>query len=73
MSPRKQKNKAEYNVVPVYVRGNRQYVNQLKSRAATADMPLSDYLREKLDKAIACEDNSFFDESGKPSNQSGNV
>lgn len=73
MSSRKQKPKVEYNVIPVYVRGNRKYVNNLKSRAATANMPLSDYLREKLDKAIECEDNSLFDSRGNDANQSGNV
>jgi hypothetical protein len=68
-----QKPKSEYNVIPIYVRGDRKYINQLKSRAATADLPLADYVREKLDKAIGCEDNSFFDSRGNDTNQSGNV
>lgn len=68
-----QKPKSDYNVIPVYVRGDRKFVNQLKSRAASADKALADYVREKLDKAIACDDNLFFESDGKDANQSGNV
>ena len=71
MPPKNIKSKSEYNFIPVYVRGDRQYINRLKARAAHADMPLSDYVREKLDIAIACEDNSFFASHGKTDNQSG--
>lgn len=73
MKTPQQKPKSEYNVIPVYVRGDRKFINQLKSRAANADLPLADYVREKLDKAIACDDNSFFESGGNDINQSGNV
>jgi hypothetical protein len=73
MKTPQQKPKSEYNVIPVYVRGDRKFINQLKSRAANADLPLADYVREKLDKAIACEESNFFGQGGNESNQSGNV
>lgn len=73
MTENKQKPKSDYNVVSIYVRGDRKYVNQLKSLAANADKPLADYVREMLDCAIACKDNSFFEQGGKPNNQSGKV
>ena len=72
MSPQNKKAKSEYNVIAVYVRGDRDYVDQLKSRAAIAHMPLSDFIRDSLDKAIACDDSVFFTQSGKDHNQGGN-
>lgn len=73
MKTPQQKPKSEYNVTTLYVRGDRKYINQLKSRAANADLPLADYVREKLDKAIGCEDSSFFGQGGNDPNQSGNA
>ena len=73
MSQSNRKSKSDYNFIPINVRGDRKYLNSLKSRAAHDDKPLADYVREKLDKAIACEDNSYFVDSGNDANQSGNV
>lgn len=71
MSPQNKKQKAEYGVIAVYLRGDRDYVDQLKSRAAIAHKPLSDFIRDNLDKAIACDDSIFFADSGKDRNQGG--
>lgn len=65
MTAPKPKSKSEYNMIPVYVRGDRKYINQLKANAASADMPLADYVREKLDFAIDQEGDIFFESSGK--------
>lgn len=64
MTPDKQKPKSEYNVIAVYVRGDREYIDDLKSKAASAHKPLADFIRDNLDKAIACPHESFFEEGG---------
>lgn len=57
MKPKqKSKTKSEYGVLPLWVRADRMYVNQLKAKAAIADMPLADYIRYQLD--VAKENNS---------------
>lgn len=58
------KSKADYNVISVYVRGDRDYVYELKRRANAARKPLADYIREQLDS-------SFFANTGKPVNHDG--
>lgn len=73
MKPGNRKTKSDYNFIPINVRGDRKYLNNLKSRAADADKPLADYVREKLDKAIACDDNSFFESRGNDTYRDGNV
>lgn len=73
MPPQEQKPKSEYNMMPVYVRGDRKYINRLKSLAANADLPLADYIREKLDKAITCDETNFFGNTGSDLNRTGNV
>lgn len=72
MTSRNQKPKSEYNVTPVYLRGDRRYVNHLKSLAASADITLSDYIRETLDLGIECRDADFLPSRGKDQSQSGN-
>lgn len=71
MNPQNAKSKSDYNIIQVHLRGDRKYVNYLKSRANNADKPLADYLREMIDNAIGCQDNSFFESCGKQDNQSG--
>lgn len=65
------KTKADYNFTPVHIRGDRKYVNALKSQAAQADMSLADYIRECLDYALENETPLFFRSDGTRVNQSG--
>lgn len=73
MTPDSKKSKSDYGFISINVRGDREYVNDLKTRAISEGVPFADYVREKLDCAIACEDNSFFAQGGSPDNQSGKV
>ena len=67
----KQKPKSAYNIIPVFIRGDRKFVDGLKSKAALAGIPLADYVRESLDYAIANIDTSFFVSCGSDKNQKG--
>lgn len=68
----KQEHKSVYNLMPVFIRGDRNYIDTLKAKAALAHMPLADYLRKSADYAIANGDAIFFDESGSDVNRNGN-
>ncbi len=63
-TPKEPKSKADYNLIQVHVRGDSNFVNQMKAEAALANMPLADYLRWKLEQ-------KNFTQRGKKSNQSG--
>lgn len=64
MATPKQEPKSAYSLIPVFIRGDRDYVDTLKSKAAAAHMPLADYLRKSADYAIANEESIFFADRG---------
>lgn len=68
----KQKPKSDYNLIPINIRGDRQFVNRLKSVAARVDMPIADYVREKLENAIGQDESVFFASRGSGDNRNGN-
>lgn len=59
-------------MITLYARGDRNFAQTLKSRAALAGMPLADYVREKLDYAIANDESIFFASRGSDVNRNGN-
>ena len=71
MKTPEKKTKADYNFTPVHIRGDRKYVNSLKSNAAQAGISLADYIRECLDYAQEGHAPSFFFNDGTRVNQSG--
>lgn len=72
MKTPKQKPKTAYNMITLYVRGDRDFANFLKSQAALAGLPLADFMRETIDYAIGNSSSTFFAERGKCINRSGN-
>lgn len=72
MRNQKQEHKSVYNLMPVFIRGDRNYIAILKSKAALAQMPLADYLRKSADYAIANGESIFFDDDGSDKNRNGN-
>lgn len=67
----KQEPKSAYNLIPVFIRGDREFINQLKSKAALAGIPLADFMRESIDYAIANDAESFFASRGTDQNRKG--
>jgi hypothetical protein len=67
-----QRPKSDYNIIPINVRGDKRYVNDLKARAARVNVPLADYARKCLDYAIDNEQSIFFADSGNSGDQNGN-
>ena len=65
------KSKSDYNFTPVTIRGDRKFVNMVKSRAAQAGMPLSDYISECLIYANEQANPLFFMNAGNAADQNG--
>lgn len=72
MTTPKQNPKTAYNMITVYVRGDRDFAKFLKAKAAMAGMPLADFMRETIDYAIGNGDTIFFATGGNDKNRNGN-
>ena len=72
MTNPKQEPKSAYNLIPVFIRGDREFINQLKSKAALAGIPLADFMRESIDYAIDNGVSTFFTSRGTDDNRNGN-
>ena len=64
-TPKEPKSKSDYNFIQVHVRGDRKFVNKLKSAAAAAEMTLADYIRAQLDPSFFVNDGKQTDQNGK--------
>jgi hypothetical protein len=66
MNPsRIQKPKTDYNLILVNVRGDRDFMYELKSRAANAKMKLADYVRSQLDPSFVATNGNEQTQNGK--------
>lgn len=69
MATPKQEPKSAYSLIPVFIRGDREFINQLKSYAALAGIPLADFMHESINYAIDNGVQNFFAKRGSDVNQ----
>jgi hypothetical protein len=73
MKTTKPKPLSDYNLITVYVRGDKKFARVLKSKAALTGQPLADCVREWLEFAIDNADASFCESGGNDTTRSGNT